>query len=316
MEDRSIADRYYEGLRVLVTGATGFLGRALTARLAELGAIVTATSRWPQPRPAVGLPEIEWRQADFAQPDVSAEVLEAARPRIVFHLAGVANAGTDINLVQLNLQSHLISAVHLLHAATGRPCRVVLAATLHEAAVEAEPTPASPYAAAKWAVRGYARMFHALYGTECVLARQFMVYGPGRQDSRKLIPHAIENLARGTAPQFSSGHWCADWIYLDDAIAGFLAAGRASGVEGKTLDFGTGRLTSVREMVQTIAELMESGVEPHFGAMPDRPIEPRCVADTTRTFAAVGWRPRVPLREGLRRTIAWYRDELRRESSV
>jgi nucleoside-diphosphate-sugar epimerase len=305
----------YRDRRVLVTGATGFLGGALTARLADAGAIVTATSRSLRQSPNIHSATVSWRQADLSQPGTARRLLEETQPQVVFHLAGVISASPGIELVLPTLESHLLSAVHLLSATVAWPCRVVMAASLHEPDHEFEPAPASPYAASKWATGGYARMFHALYGCDCVLARQFVIYGPG-QERTKLIPHTICKLAEGDAPKFSSGRWRADWMYVEDATSGFLVAGAAPGLGGKVFDFGTGELTSVREIVGMIAEMMESGVDPQFNILPDRPHEPVRVANIARTFATLGWRPQVSLREGLRRTIAWYQDELRRECGV
>jgi nucleoside-diphosphate-sugar epimerase len=137
-----------------------------------------------------------------------------------------------------------------------------------------------------------------------------MTYGPG-QNRRKLIPHIALSLLQGDTPQLSSGQWQADWIYVDDVVDGLLAASQAPGIEGHTVDLGSGVLASIRTIVQEIVELVGSRVEPLFGALPERPLEQVCVADTAGSYAMMGWKPTTPLTEGLKRTLDWYERQLK-----
>lgn len=295
-----------EGRPVLVTGASGFLGRHLTRRLLELGAEVHATSRVPRGGEGRAL---RWWQADLSDADAARKLVRETAPARIFHLAGAVSAAPKLELVVPTFQSLLASTVNLLAAAAESGAgRVVLAASLTEPEPGAEPVPGSPYAAAKWASSGYARMFHALWETPVVLARVYMAYGPG-QDAEKLVPHVIRELLHGRAPRLSSGRFRADWIYVEDAVEGMLAAASAPGLDGQTIDLGTGRLTSVREVAEHLAAIVGGPAKPAFGALPDRPLEPERCADPERAERQLGWRPRVPLEEGLRRTV----DALRRE---
>ena len=93
-------------------------------------------------------------------------------------------------------------------------------------------------------------------------------------------------------------------------VEALLAAGTAEGVEieGRTLDVGSGTLVTVREVVERLGRLVGSAVAPRFGVVPERPREQVRMADVASTAAALGWRARTSLDEGLRRTVAWYRD--------
>ena len=133
-----------------------------------------------------------------------------------------------------------------------------------------------------------------------------MTYGPA-QDSRKLIPSIILSLLEGDAPQLSSGQWQADWIYVDDVTEGFLAAAERPNINGCTLDLGSGTLISVRAIVEQLVAMMNSSVQPLFGAFPDRPLEPLRVANIAESQAKLGWRAMTPLEVGLLRTVEWYR---------
>jgi nucleoside-diphosphate-sugar epimerase len=217
----------------------------------------------------------------------------------------------DLKHVLPAFQANLASSVHLLTACAEIGCgrgRVVFTGSLVEPPHGVlETVPSSPYAAAKWASSNYARMFHALYGLPTNIARVFMVYGPAQPDESKLVPYAIRTWLAGHAPNITSGQRLIDWIYVEDVIEGFLAIATTDGIEGQSVDLGSGELISTRDLILRIGELMETPIAAEFYALPDRPLEPRRVADVERSFQQVGWRPRVSLDEGLREVIAYYR---------
>lgn len=290
--------------RVLVTGASGFIGQHLVRALGDLGARVHAVSRRDrEPDPAV-----TWHRADLAAPGAAERLLAAAAPELVFHLASAVTGGRELALVLPTFEANLVSTVHLLAAAAGQGVRrLVLAGSVEEPDAAGGEPPGSPYAAAKWAASGYARMFHALYATPVVTARLFMVYGPAQLDLRKLVPHVTLSLLRGEAPALSSGSRPVDWIHVDDAVGGLLRCALGSGLEGATVELGSGELVTVRAVAERLHALV-GGPAPAFGALPDRPLErvrAACLAATERTL---GWRPRVSLDEGLAATAAWYRE--------
>jgi nucleoside-diphosphate-sugar epimerase len=148
-------------------------------------------------------------------------------------------------------------------------------------------------------------MFHALYQTPVVIVVPFMTFGPN-QEMGKLVPSVILSLLKGEAPRLSSGLWEADWIYVGDVIQAFLNAAVAPGIEGATLELGSGTTYTTRDIVDEIIKLMKSSLKPVFGAVPDRPAEPIRIADMLETQRKLGWRARTSLTEGLRQTIQWY----------
>jgi len=303
------------GRRVLVTGANGFIGAHLCRRLCEEGAEVHAVYRSQRP---AGSGDQRWWQADLANFESVKTIIGQVRPDMIFHLASHVKGAPGLEHVLPTFQSNLQSTVNLLTLAAGSNCtRVILTGSLAEPELEnGETFPSAPYAAAKWAASGYARMFHALYELPVLIARVFMVYGPAQIDLTKLIPYATLSLLQGRKPRISSGERLVDWIYVSDVVNGFLALAQASDLDGATLDLGSGSLVSIREIVQQLAMSIGNGVEPEFGALPDRPLEPMRIAKTAETFAKIGWRPQVPLPEGLKRTVDWYRAELERSPDI
>ncbi len=294
------------GAVALVTGATGFIGSHLCRRLDALGAEVHAVSR----REKVSVDGVgRWWRGDLADAETARRIVADVAPDYLFHLASRVAGARDLALVLDTFRDNLATTVHLLAALAGGPCRrIVLAGSLEEPEPERpHPVPSSPYAAAKWAAGGYARFFHALYGTPAVIARIFMVYGPDQKDENKLVPYVTRSLLDGEAPEISAGTRRVDWIYVEDVVEGLLALATAPGIEGQTIDLGSGELVTVREVVETLCEIVSPATAPSFGAIPDRPLEQVRVAATARTREKIGWRPRTPLREGLERTVDWYR---------
>ncbi len=301
------------GTAALVTGATGFIGSHLCRRLDALGAEVHAVSR----RRDVSAPGVrKWWRGDLSDPETARRVVAGAAPDVLFHLASRVSGARDLDLVLETFRDNLATTVNLLAAATGGGCRrIVLAGSLEEPEPERpHPVPSSPYAAAKWAAGGYARFFHALYGTPAVIARIFMVYGPDQKDEKKLVPYVTRSLLAGEAPEISAGTRRVDWIYVEDVVEGLLALAAAPGIDGETIDLGSGELVTVREVVETLCAIVAPGTAPRFGAVPDRPMEQVRVAATAKTQEQIGWRPRVSLREGLERTVDWHRRRAAAES--
>jgi nucleoside-diphosphate-sugar epimerase len=291
---------FYRGRRVLVTGADGFIGAYLCRRLTAHGAQLFAMRR------------VE--HGDLSEADVAERVFADFQPEIVFHLASLALDGRSLDLVIPVTLANLVAAVRLLTAAAaassrGTP-RVVLAGSMKEP--EGDEVPTSVYAVAKGSQSAYARMFHAVHGLDAVVARMFMVYGPDERNRERLLPYVTRSLLRGEPARLTSGRRESDWIYIDDAVEGLMVLGATDGLGGSRIDIGSGSLASVRTLVEEVARLTGSPSELLFGAVPDRGPEPLRVADVEETYRRTGWRAVVPLEEGLRRTVAWYRDELER----
>lgn len=297
------------GEKVLVTGATGFIGSHLCRRLSEARVEVHAISRRPIPQIRS---DLRWWHGDLADADNVKVLLSAIKPDVIFHLAGYPIGAREVHHVIPSLRSNLISTVNLLIASSELGCRKILLAGSLEEPAEGDhlTTPSSPYAVAKWASSAYARMFYKLYKLPVVLLRLFMVYGPEQQDVRKLIPYLILSLLRGDSPKLTSGLRLVDWIYVDDVVDGLLAAAAANEVEGKTIDLGSGQLVSIRTVVEHLVSMVNPSIHPDFGAVADRPLEQVRVADATRSDSLIGWRVRTTLEQGLRNTIEWYRGQI------
>ena len=296
------------GEKVLITGASGFIGSHLSRRLFQAGVELHAISRVKRSGQES---KFQWWQGDLSDSTTAHEVVQAVKPDLIFHLAGHVMGARNLEMVLPTVQSNLLSTVNIMAAASKVGCRRIVLTNSLEEPEPGDPTsiPSSPYAAAKWASSGYARMFHALYQLPVVILRLFMVYGPAQQDLGKLIPYVTLGLLRGETPRLTSGQRDVDWIYVDDVVDGIIAAAQAGDVEGKTIDIGSGDLVSIRTVVEHLARLTHSTRQPVFGALPERPLEQVRRADVAATLAQLAWKPKTSLVEGLQNTVNWFREE-------
>ena len=263
--------------KALVTGAHGFIGSALCRRLLASRVEVHAVSRNP-PADAQHTARgtiIQWWNADLIE-------LDAARKFDSNHSAGhyvplgePCHRFAEPDMVLPIFENNFMTAFNLLMATAENipgAGRIVLAGSFEEPD-DVDSVPCSPYAAAKWSASGYARMFYALYQVPVVIAKIFMVYGPGQSDHTKLVPYVITSLLGGETPRLSSGLRLVDWIYVDDVVEGLIRCGQTPGIDGRTVELGSGEMLSIREVVRQLSNLVACTVEPHFGALPDRPFE-------------------------------------------
>lgn len=301
----------WRDVRVLVTGARGFIGAHLCRRLVDAGAIVEGVSSCTN---FVGRSsDVVWSAVDMADRSAVSRMLQTLTPDVVFHLAGHVTGSQALGEVDSTFAKNLVSTVNLLTSAVevGR-CRVLLAGTMHEPEPDdPQEIPVSPYAASKLACTAYARMFHQLYGFPVVIARPMMVYGPGQWDRAKLLPHVITSLLNGTSPSVSSGTRRLDWVFVEDVVAGMMTLATAPVTYGRTVDLGSGVLTSIRDIVEQVAAIIGSTSPIGFGTVPDRLFERPRSARTRETQQLTGWAAETPLSEGLAKTVEYWRAVLR-----
>lgn len=277
-------------MKVLVTGAAGFLGSRVVACLRAGHHEVVALRR-------SGPPDTELIDCEFADRARLAEILHSHHPEAVIHLAWYATPPSYWSAPE-NLAC-VADSMALLELARAAGCRRFVGAGTcaeydwsYERLVE-NVTPCLPrtlYGAAKLAVCTVGERFAPL---SFAWARYGFLFGS--RDGR-LISSAIEALSAGRDFPCSSGEQVRDFIHVDDAAAATVAL-VLSDVTGP-INIGSGEPTSVRAVVESIAQLAGGTGRPLFGAVAARPDEPRAlVLDLARLTTEVGWRPAHTLRE-------------------
>jgi nucleoside-diphosphate-sugar epimerase len=295
---------------VFLTGATGFIGARLTARLLEAGIAVAALVL---PSEVAHVPEgLRAFPGDVTDASAVASAIQATRPALILHLAAVGITHPGLPAVDA-CRVNVAGTLHVLEAArkVGSARRIVLVGTSYEYGARRGDVgldPFNAYSASKVAAWAFARAAYNAWAAPVVWARPFQVYGPG-QRARALVPAAIHAALHGEDIRTTAGEQQRDFIFVEDVVAGLLAAAVAPGIEGRAVDLGTGRLRAVRDVVARIWELTAAEGRILAGALPYRPGEVSAIpADVARTRRLTGWTARVRLDEGLSRTIASMRE--------
>lgn len=294
--------------RLLVTGATGFLG-APTVRLARAHAEVHAAGRaLREPLP----PGVRFHRCDLLAPGAADALVAAVRPTHLIHLAWLVTPGG----VWTSPDNHRWAGASrrlLLAFARHGGARAVLAGTCAEydwsaAGVcrEAD-TPARPhttYGRCKLGLARWAAAFGRARGVSVAWARLFFLYGPDEHPAR-LVPSVARALLAGVPAPCTAGTQERDFLHADDAAAALVALARGDLVG--PVNVGSGEAVAVREVVAAVAAACGRPDLIRFGARPLPALDPpRLVADVRR-LRELGWRPRVGLADGLAGTVAWWR---------
>jgi len=293
------------GRRVLIIGATGFIGSHLVEYLAGHGAVVFCAARRIDlsTQPALGL---TWFACDASDPEQVSRIFRQAAPDIVYQLTSESFGGQDLSLIPNSIRNDLVATLNVLTEAAARKTRVILAGSFEEPDGAVSPTPSSPYAAAKWAAGGYARMISALHGLEVVCLRLMMVYGP-RQKEYKVVPYLINKLLRDETADLSACERHLDWIFIDDVVAALAAAGEKPWRDSGAIDIGSGRMVRLRVMLQAVADMMGKTHLVRFGTAVQRKMEREGAADNCRASDILGWAPTTSFDQGMLKTIDYYR---------
>lgn len=292
-------------LRVLVTGATGFVGRALVPHLVQHGFAVTTLLReqsvgpvWPPEITAVR-PHIDVVYADLRNFQLTARAIRDAQPDVVIHLAAVGVSDPFLP-VDTAVRHNLTGTINLLRACFEKSTTIqqcIVARTPGELASM------NVYAASKAAAWNFCEMYGRTQQWPIHGAMIFQAYGPG-QSPRNLIPAAIAAARAGQDFPMTAGTQQRDWIYVTDVAAGLGAIVGVSLTPGETIELGSGQSTSLLDVVEMIYRLTACGGRPLPGTLPSRPGEVEMqVANAAMTKERIGWGTAVTLEEGIKKVI-------------
>lgn len=283
--------------RLLVTGATGFVGREVMQRLGGGSFEVHAVSRHDQEDAHLGA-NVRWHATDLMDVQTVDALLAAVRPTHLLHLAWDAS-DADYRSSRKNLDWLVESSMLARTFRANGGMRAVFAGTCAE-----YDRHASLYAASKAALTDSVSAFARADGWRFAWGRIFWAYGPHGAPHR-LVPYVIERLLAGEPAHCSPGAQVRDFVHVGDVASGLLAL-LESELEGP-VDIGTGEGTPVRTVVELIARQIGREELTHFdGAVPP-PEEPGQLVASPLALKSLGWRPRS-LPAGLAETISWYKE--------
>lgn len=308
-------------MKVLVTGAAGFIGAHLVRSLLQAGHAVRAidnlrTGQFWRIEPL--LREIEWLESDICNPATAARAVRGMD--VVLHQAAIPSVSRSLDDPVATNEANVAGTVTLLQACReARVRRLVFAGSSsaygnNPALPKAEtmcPAPMSPYAVSKLAAEQYCQTFARLGYVETVCFRYFNVFGP-MQDPKSqyaaVIPRFACALMDGRPITIEGdGTQSRDFTFVDNVVRANLLAMQAEGVSGEVFNVGCGERYDLNHLVRQLAALL--GTEPEIRRLPPRPGDvPHSLADISKARRLLGYAPTVPFEEGLRRTVAWFRD--------
>ena len=317
--------QFWVGRPVLVTGASGFVGRCLSRSLRAAGAAVFCLVRNSCPDP--GQAELcHSVHGDIGDRDLLKRTVADYQIQIVFHLAAQPLMGAALDDPLCTLETNIRGTWNLLEACRHSPgIRAVLLASTYQAygdqgqLVCTEETPLAardPYGISKFCADMIAETYARSYGLPVAIVRSGNLFGGGDRNSGRIVPSTIESVLRGERPVIrSDGESRRDYLYVEDSAAAFLLlAEKLAGnhdLSGQAFNFSNEDPISVLGLVREILTRMQSSLEPDVRREFSGGNRHQYIS-SAKARAGLGWRPRFTLGEGLDRTIAWYRDRFPR----
>jgi NAD dependent epimerase/dehydratase len=309
-------------MKILITGADGFIGSHLTEMLAGRGYQIKALSQynsfnnWGWLEEVNCLDEIEVLTGDIRDPHYCKHITKDID--LIFHLAALiaipysyiapdsyvdTNVKGTLNICQAALENNV---KRIIHTSTSE----VYGTAQYVPIDENHPLqPQSPYSATKIAADAMAMSFYNTFDLPVTIARPFNTYGP-RQSARAVIPTIITQIAnRKKLIKLGDISPTRDFNYVEDTCRGFVALAECEEAIGKTVNIGSNQEISIEDTLNIIKELMSSDVEFVSETQRVRPEKSevfRLWCDNSKIEELTGFRPQVDIREGLKRTILWF----------
>jgi len=314
--------------RVLITGGSGFIGSHLVHRVLEEGAEVAVTMRYGNVMKNERLRDcwdnIHIIEADLRNRGALAAIGEFA-PELVFHLAAYNHVGQSFTQVEECFDVNAKGTANLFDTCGNSVEKFVYMSTSEVYGHQKEvpflesmcPQPISPYAITKYAGESYCQMKQRIGGDRSVIIlRPFNTFGP-YQSAKAVIPELIVNCLRGGTVKTTKGEQTREFNYVSNVVDALILAALHDGKIDGPVNIAMGEEVAIRDLVKKIAELTATRAELEIGALPHRPTEIwRMYADSSRARKILGWKPRVSLEDGLKRTIEWFREYYRKELSA
>jgi len=302
--------------KILVVGGSGFIGLALTKSLLKLGAEVVCLGLTPQKDRFWKTKNLEHIVVDLFDAEGLQKTLSKYRFQYVFNLGGYVNHSPFFKDGRSVINTHFVGTLNLLEQINSKELlRYVHVGSSDEygdnlapQSEEKREAPIAPYSIAKVAAT---HLIEALAQNEAfpgVVARFFLVYGPG-QNRERFIPFIVHCCLKGKKIPTSKGEQLRDFCYIEDIIEGLLLCALKKEAIGEIFNLASGVPTTIKSVVEFLISTIGSG-KADFSAYPYRPGENmQLYADVRKAKRLLSWEPRTSLHEGLTKTVNWFQKQ-------
>lgn len=311
-------------MKVLVTGADGFIGSHLTELLDAEGHSVRALSQynsfnnWGWLENIESINNIEVVSGDIRDKNFCNKISEDIE--VIFHLAALIGIPYSYLAPDSYIETNIVGTSNICYAAMQKGVKQIIHTSTSEVYGSANYVPIdekhplqpqSPYSASKISADSMAMSFFNAFDLPLTIIRPFNTYGP-RQSSRAVIPNIISQIATGEN-QIKLGDLSPtrDFNYVEDTCRGFLSVLNKEETFGEIFNVGSNFEISIEETFLLIKKIMESNAEPirdEDRIRPDNSEVDRLWCDNKKIMDATGYSPNISLEEGLKRTIDWFTD--------
>lgn len=300
-------------MNFLITGGAGFLGSALSNRLARQGHNVRVLDDLSTGDPARLIPEVHFTRGDINDRPTLWTLLQDVD--CVYHLAAKVSVPEsilfprDYNTVNVGGTVSLMEALRDAH--TSRVVLISSGAVYGEQAIPhitegTIPQPRSPYAVSKLASEYYVRTIGGLAGIQTTCLRVFNAYGPGQRITAShppIIPNFLKQAVEsGTLVIHGDGNQTRDYVFVDDVVNAMVSASTATGIDQEVINIGSGVETSVRELARVVIQLTDTKPEEVYNPQMSGGIS-RISADIGLANKLLNFTPLIPLEMGLKLTL-------------
>ncbi len=300
-------------MNFLITGAAGFLGSSLANYLVREGHQVRGLDDLSAGDPVVLSADVLFTRGDVNDRPKLWTLLQDID--CVYHLAARVSVPESVLYPREYNAVNVGGTVSLMEAMRDVGVRRVVFVSSgavygdqgdQPLSENATPNPRSPYAVSKLAAEYYVRTIGDLWGIETVILRVFNAYGPGQHmpaSHAPVIPHYLRQVIRGgTLVMHGDGSQTRDYVYVDDVVSALISAATAPGINHMVLNIGSGKETSIRDLVRLIMEVTGMNLEALSNPRNDPGVS-RMQADIRLAREKLGYQPRFSLEEGLRLTL-------------
>jgi len=314
-------------LKILVTGADGFIGSHLVEGLLDKGCQVRAfvfynsfnSWGWLETFPKDRLAKIDVFAGDIRDPNGVRKAMQGMD--MVFHLAALIAIPFSYHSPDSYVDTNIKGTVNLLQAARDTGCQRVLITSTSEVYGTAQYVPIderhpfqgqSPYSATKIGADRIAESFYRSFNTPVTIVRPFNTYGP-RQSARAVIPTIMTQLLAGsTEIKLGSVHPTRDFNYVKDTVTGFMAIAKTETTIGEEINIASQQEISIGQLAREIIEQINPAariVSEDSRMRPEKSEVERLLGSNEKIRRLTEWQPQYSLAQGIRETIEWFRSE-------